>query len=451
VKRSAKRGLIGQSETLRAMCRVHIRVLVLAVASIGCSHRDAATARVFVDSAGIRTVLLPQRTAGDMRLLNVAPQPSRAITGPVDSDGAPLARVRAAVRLTSGDIVVAHSGWRVDRFSAAGQWLQLLTHRDFRPGGVVEVDQLVLLPGDTLLAFDFEQRQLLWLLANGKTVRRVQLRHLSATSAIDFVGAFANGELLLRTATRFPANGSAPGVIVDSSTLLLADKEGRFRGVIGRVPAGEAFVETSSRYAHVAAPPLARGGITLVAGRCVVYGFNDRFRLTAWRPVSSDRDSISLDSHEDDDIRPIDVSPVLQIERSGGNVEVSKADKTELLRRLHREIVGKSQQWYFDALEQGSMRIPTTLPAFENVVRGADGKLWLADASHTDASKRRWTVLSAGWEVPAFVDLPSQLEILNVGRSEILGVVRGNRSDSIVVWPLTDSFATTASLPPQCR
>ena len=77
------------------------------------------------------------------------------------------------------------------------------------------------------------------------------------------------------------------------------------------------------------------------------------------------------------------------------------------------------------------MRMPTHYPAFERLVAGQDGTVWVEMRSEKD--DREWLLLASGGKTLGRVRLPRSVKIMAASRNQIWGVIENEDGELGIV------------------
>lgn len=368
----------------------------------GCGAADGGPAVAVRDSAGVRLVD-SRRAAADW---TVDGSPSVAIG---TADGAAeyqLSRVRGAVRLSDGRVVVADGDTRRLRwYDAAGRHLADAGGPGGGPGEFAFLEGVVPYRGDSVAAWDPESRRLSLFGPDAAFARSATVEGIEALS-VSLRGALADGTLLLEL------SGSLEG--------LLAGGEGERRDTVTYVratPAG-AVTDTLAVRADqehvtrrmgpvVSRQPVLFGRDSHVAagGGQVFVGESDGYRIDVLRPDGALRTSIR---------RPGEPRPVRGEDRE--RAREAARQRGERTREQLSRAAGSAVPPSADDLPERS-----TMPAFDQLLVDAEGFLWVRDARVVAGDPGRWSVFSPDGAWQATVTTPAGLDVFQVGRDWILG------------------------------
>jgi hypothetical protein len=209
------------------MKSIHILPIFLLLPLAACGGGEAAgNTATLRDSAGIAIVENRGGRWDEDGGWRLSDEPTLQIG---IAEGDPLYqmdRVRAALRLGDGRIVVANAGsHQVRWYDANGRHVASAGREGGGPGEFRGLTTLRRLPGDSVLAYDVMAFRLSWFDPAGRFVRSVALQPVGQMPR-RFVDRFADGQLLLSSSVRSFPNGPPSGTTRDTLLWLRAGAEG---------------------------------------------------------------------------------------------------------------------------------------------------------------------------------------------------------------------------------
>lgn len=371
--------------------------LVLLVVSLeACSGDGGVVSRGFVtrDSAGVRIAENGGAPAGGW---NVAADPLVDI-GVLD--GAPeyqLFRVRDAVRLSDGRIVVANSGTFELRFyDQDGRYLETTGRRGDGPGEFRSVGRLLRAKGDTLGVYDSGLRRLSWFSPRGDFVRSVSV---GDAAVVPFVrGLFDDGSMFATAAIVFRPGATPNGVTLDSTTYLHVSRTGTL-DTLGLFRATDRYVGSDEQVFYVTSLPFGLNPASAVASDHFYYGSGQApevglydeaghlTRLVRWREAA----------------RPV----------TSEDVEAAKA----------RQLEEASDPNWRRRVETMFARlpIPPAMPHYTTMLVDAAGDLWVGAFVAPADTARSWHVFDPDGRLVGELSMPADLRVTQIGRDFVLG------------------------------
>jgi hypothetical protein len=310
-----------------------------------------------------------------------------------------LYRASSAVRLSDGRVVVANGGTNELRFyDRDGSHLMSVGRTGEGPGEFRDLQRVWLLPGDSLLAYDFFPSRLSVFTSSGEFVRS---QHFASSDGRQILirGPLSDGSLIAAGAPIWNAPGATSGVVRDSVPYYRYDATGALIGTLGRFPSLEAYRIVTSDDWRLTSVPFPRIPVTAITGNRFHFGPADTYELRTYTPSG-------------------ELERVVRLAQPTRAVEPADIDeyKRERLERAERD--GERP-----AMERilGEVPFPQTLPSYDQMVADADGNLWVADYRTVRQDAASWNVFSAAGELMGSVATPARFEVLQIGTDFILG------------------------------
>jgi hypothetical protein len=310
-----------------------------------------------------------------------------------------LYRASSAVRLSDGRVVVANGGTNELRFyDRDGSHLMSVGRTGEGPGEFRDLQRVWLLPGDSLLAYDFFPSRLSVFTSSGEFVRS---QHFASSDGRQILirGPLSDGSLIAAGAPIWNAPGATSGVVRDSVPYYRYDATGALIGTLGRFPSLEAYRIVTSDDWRLTSVPFPRIPVTAITGSRFHFGPADTYELRTYTPSG-------------------ELERVVRLAQPTRAVEPADIDeyKRERLERAERD--GERP-----AMERilGEVPFPQTLPSYDQMVADADGNLWVADYRTVRQDAASWNVFSAAGELMGSVATPARFEVLQIGTDFILG------------------------------
>ncbi|HEX2077028.1 MAG TPA: hypothetical protein VHG08_04940 [Longimicrobium sp.] len=374
-------------------------LLLLLLAACGGGGDAGATATVR-DSAGIQIVENRGGGRGENEGWRLSDEPTLQI-GVAEGDTLyQMDRVRAALRLGDGRIVVVNAGSHQIRwYDANGRHVASAGREGGGPGEFRALTTLRRLPGDSVLAFDLGAFRLSWFDPAGRFVRSVPLQPVGRVPP-RFVDRFADGSLLLSSSVRTFAGRPPSGTSRDTLLFLRAGPDGVPVDSLPVTPAGEAAIQVMTQGGqitgmNVLSLPFMRNVHTAASGDRYWQGTTDAYEIV---------------------LRRADGTPERIVRRAVEPVPVRGA-YLDSLRRVqvaeHGPEAGKS-------LDQ--VAVPEQLPAFERLLVDDEGNLWVQRTSWPGAVPAEWDVFDGEGRMLGTVRTPAGFRVTHVGADFVLGV-----------------------------
>lgn len=375
--------------------------LLVIVAFGACTgdHTDQPGAAVR-DSAGIRIVenTTPLWQQGQAWHLS---------TEPVVDIGAQsdplyeLFRVNGAVRLATGEIVIANAGSSELRFyDATGSYLRASGGEGEGPGEFLLLRSLYRLGGDSLLVRDPLAGRLSLFDAEGAFVRVIRLTPTDGAPMPTLSGVFDDGSFLVHGMT---LEAAEIGFVRPDAVLFRYATDGTVLHRLGVFPGNETYIFVDAQgnrgmnRAH-----FQRGTGFLVTRNRFVVASNDSYELVLY-DMDGDLEMLVRKSQ-----------PVVSI----GDAEVRALREYYLSQTAEADARRRLLQW-FDA-----MPVAPSMPAYATVWGDALGNLWVADYDPLVVRAPRWSVFNAEGVWLGVVTTPEGFRPLDIGSDYVLGLWR---------------------------
>ena len=356
------------------------------------------------DSAGVRIVENSDPLRAADRGWAVSREPLVSIG---EVDGRPeyhLAKVADAVRLSDGRIVVADEGSSSLRmYDRAGVHLRTMGGPGGGPGEYQWLTWLWKLPGDSLLAYDARPRRTTAYHPGGELIGTADLSIPPRGHLVR--GRFADGTLL--TTYVRPSLSSLSGPRRQPVDLLRVSVDGAALNPIATLAGDEDFMQVAE------GPVNPVGGIAAVASP-IYFGRSTRYAVSGDRLFAGDTDRSEIGVYAGDGT----LERLIRWSSEPRSVSRSAVDsmKAAQLSRSLPETLALRRKLL------SAMPVPETMPAFDRIVAGETGDLWVEEyrvpGSAPDA---RWTVFDREGRMLASVLLPDRFAPLEIGEDYVLG------------------------------
>ncbi len=378
---------------------------VLPWTALGCARsapqQDGSAVR---DSAGIRIVenqrgalTIPWQV--DARpLLRIG-----SVTGDPDHE---LDRVSGAVRLSGGRIVIANGGsLELLYYGRDGYLLRRVGGRGGGPGEFLELEWLSRYGPDSILAFDVRNHRVSYFDSDGNFGRSVRLEPNAEIPVPRLVGFFADGSLLA-THGAFVLGGDPPiRVERPAISLFRYEPDGNSAIPLASFPGPEWVIAPIGPVGQWERRqrPFGRSTVFAAAGDRFYVGDNATHEIRAY----------SIDGRLIQVIRSVAVPlPIGDADiRAFEDSALATAD-ARARRQLH-------------SLFENLPPPPSTYPAFAPEVRVDDGlNVWVRETSRMGEARSEWSVFSAGGGLLCTVEMPPEINVLDIGDDYVLGLQR---------------------------
>ena len=395
----------------RAACPPLVFVLAASVATnaSACASGDADSVLVEArDSAGVRISTydveagtVPVHAALEAHDLQIGVrdgEPERSFTSIV-----------GLARLPDGSIVVADAGASALRlFDADGAYRETWGGRGDGPGELAALTSLAGTASDTVLAWDAQSRRLTAFAPGRGMLGTTTLSDERAGRPIRVL-RLDDGSLVTwsRVVTGTFGVMNEPTMDLDSIRIEHLNAAGAPLDTIGVVADREWVREITGSGGTVLAMyaserPLGAAAHVATDGTRVILGRSSAWEIT-WRRADG----------------AIETAVRVEGVQQPATAEILAAHLQKRLSELpdDPETVRRMRALYddFPPVER--------LPAFERLLVDPDGNAWVAGASPLDDGPTAWLVFSPDGALLGRVETPPGLEVLHVGRDELLGVV----------------------------
>ncbi len=390
---------------IRRVRRVRRAAPAAAVAAVlaACGGDASAAGPAVRDSAGIRIVQNEHPAWKKGQEWRVDAEPLLDVGGEEGDANQQFARVADAVRLSDGTLLVADGQVNELRaFDAQGQYLRTLGRAGGGPGEFKGLEDLYLLPGDTVAAFDYMSARLSFFAPTGAFARGVGLGRLEKNLPPRPLGVFSDGSLLVAPMYN-PVFTNSPKPSRDTVPLARFSAAGAQAALLGRVPGEETVT-------------LASGGSNGFATRSSVpFGLATSFAVHGDRLLVGDAAKYELVER-----RP-DGAVVRLIRRAGEPEAVTEADRAAYLEKRRNAI---SQSDRFREAEERmikSLPFPPRKGHFAGLRMDAEGNAWV-ERHPAPGGDTPWDVFDAEGRLLGTVTTPAGLRVTQIGADFVVGV-----------------------------
>ncbi|WP_420449194.1 hypothetical protein [Candidatus Palauibacter sp.] len=367
---------------------------------VACAGGDGGDGprSVVRDSAGVM-IVENGRPPLDSRLgWQIGAAPAVTIGTPEGDPAYELFGVGDATRLSDGRIAVPNTGSGELRiFDSNGVHLESWGGRGDGPGefGFMAPTELVLWPGDSLMAREPFQRRISIFSVRGTFGRTLRLQSQSGYASV--VGPLADGRVLAQTLTTY--SGGTPGTSELTRPDLeygILEADGSVHRDLGVFPGSELYVVNTAERTRARAYPFARQAFAFVWRDLVVVSTNDRYEIRAYRP---------------------DGSLARIVRRAHEARAPTRADLRDYVARQNPD-----QPDAVDAV--ADMPLVEAFPAFNRVVVDRLDHLWVEEFHLPGETPRLWTVFDPEGRVLGLVEVPGSFAVTEIGEDYILGTRR---------------------------
>jgi hypothetical protein len=376
----------------------------------GCGDVADHAGAVVRDSAGITIIessTAQWSTEEAWRLSKEAAVTIGVEDGPAEYQ---LYRVRSALKLPDGRIVVANGGTHELRFyDGDGNYISSSGGEGGGPGEFRVMGSLWRL-GDSLLVYDWVQRRVSVFDISGEFGRSFVLE-LDQDSTLPLPdNVFQERTLLTKPLMR--DEELKWSFYRDTSLYLRYSLAGKMLDTLGAFPGAESSWHAQEGFVFGGVAPFGRVGQSTVAGDHFYYGSSDKYEIEVHTSSGTLERLIR---------RPIPNRPVTR-------------DDAEEFRRPWRENTdqpGPVRDIMLDA------KMPDAMPAHGRLIVDAGGNLWVAEYSPRYNDEGRWTVFDPAGRMLGVVETPVDGRVTEIGDDYIIGVWKDELDvEHVRVYPL---------------
>lgn len=373
------------------------------------------------DSADVRIVENPRPPAGSRLDWRIGTEPAVSIGQLEGEDPYLLDRVRGALVLPDGRIVVANGGSNELRvFDEMGRHVAIWGGRGEGPREFTSLSQLHRWPGDSLLALYSQGRRLSVLDSDGNLGRAFALNRGEAFYNVEDVlpgGAILSVDLVGRYEVPY-------GLTRLEDHYRIKDAEGEERSSLGSFAGEEWFqVSTGQGSSMGSTIPFGHQVTALAWGALAAVAQNDTYEIRAF-DLDGTLTRIVRRNHDLVVPTPADVEALIESRAA----EVPEAERPERRAQM--------REFY------GDRPLPDTYPAFGEVTSDLLDHLWVReyDFPGEETPNPTWTVFDPEGHVLGFMETPAGLSILEIGEDHILGLARDDLGvEYVQLWALERS------------
>jgi hypothetical protein len=371
---------------------------LLALAVAGCGGGAERSTLTMSDSAGVTIVESHAPLWSPEEGWRLSEAPLVTIGTVEGADEYQLYRVRSAVRLADGRIVIANSGTNELRFYD-GDGTYLFT-RGGAGGGPGEFRSLgnIWTLDDSLYLFDFNQMRITAYSTSGEFSRTFRVRE-TPDGAFPFPeGVLAPHSLLVR---RSPPDAEfSAGFNRDTSLYLRYTLDGELLDSLGWFPGDESYFGSGEDFTYGTSAPYGLRAYMLAAADQLYYGSSDAYEIEVRAADGTLRRLIR---------RPVPNPPVTPEEVE--EFHRSYEERQERMAPIWRNLYSK-------------MTLPETKPAYGRLLVDSEWNLWAADYSQGRDDEGTWSVFDPEGRFLGTVETPTGGRVQQIGSDFVLGIWR---------------------------
>ncbi len=399
-----------------------IGILLLTSACSKSAPTNASRASV-TDSAGVRIVSTPQRTAAP-ELWTVGPGPVTRIGAEDGKPGQDLYRIAGVIRLSDGRVVVANRGSNELRwFDSDGSFLFSRGGEGEGPGEYRGLTDLLGLAGDSVLAADGLRRTVNVYDADGELARSWTI-HSDLLLVPLPEAQLDDGSFLTWTE---PVLDRTPGVLHHRATLLRF-REGTLEDTVATVPGSEVY----------SGP--CRPGLKAICSLPVPYGLVFRAASDGKRIMVGNGDGYSI-SVLDERGRPTAI-----YRRPGSRRAVTQSDVDRYFDKVTQGVPAARRAEIRAGLSQAPAA--DSMPAYIDLRADDTGDLWVELPVPETDGRTDWDVFDDSGEVTARAVLPAGLQVRSISDGYVAGVTTDeNQVELVQIYRIEKEADSDASSP----
>lgn len=374
-------------------------LLAACMVTVACGDLDpqsAAVADVVAkDSAGVRIVENPQEPSASLAEWRVVPEAQLEIGG--EDDQLQLYRVTGAIRLASGELVVANSGdSEIVVYDPSRRVVRRWGRRGRGPGEFQTLSGVVHVPPDTLLTYDQDMQRISLFDLQGNLVKTETLTGGDATALelYRIAGVTAAGDRILKPTSFSAGMKPQPMIYWDSVPLL------RYRSTTGSVEPLDVFSGMDIYATPETAAPLAFGRVSsaTVHDGYIYIADGGNYEVRVFHPDTGLVRIVRLRRES----QPVTSADLVALQ--GGQTAAASA-----------------------AVSGGRADVPHAprMPAISNVIVDQQGLLWVEQyRPRYDQKGRTWLVFDVSGRLIRTAELPAGLRVTEIGDDYVVGVWR---------------------------
>ncbi len=381
--------------------------LVVIFSGLGCEYhpspQEAGVSRR--DSAGVSIV---ENLRGTWAApWQVDPQPRMSIGSVGGDERYELDQVTGAIGFPDGRIVIANGG-RMELliYDRDGSFHRRVGGRGEGPGEFQSLEWLSRFGPDSILALDVRGQRVSYFDVDGNFARSVRLEPNAQLPFPRPVAFFSDGSFLGTKGT-FSLGGEPPAgrVVRDLEPLFHISSDGRNATILGYFPGQE--------WAIVPTGPGGR-----LERRSRPFG-----RETAFAAA---RDRFYVADNESFEVRIFSANgELLQVVRKQAPLFPLELPDIKAYEDSVLSAVETSARRQMRTLFANLPPAPPTYPAFEPKIQiDSDLNLWIKESRRPGGPNASWSVFSESGDLLGMVQMPSGVEVLDIGADYLLGLVR---------------------------
>jgi len=367
--------------------QIAVASIALTTACGGPSHDSGVVVR---DSAGITIVENLSPVWGHGEGWQVAAAPTVTIGVLEGPEEYQLFRVRSAVRLQDGRIVIANAGsYELRFYDADGGFSHAVGGQGGGPGEFERfMGAIWRANGDSLVIYDYINSMRLSVFdANGTFGRTFRLD--ASSTSIPLADDLIWGDAVVSRSALYDSDDVGDGLRRDSAMYCLHSLTGEVLDTLGRFPGSELYAQNMGEGNTLAiSRPFGRSPQSAATAEYWYFGSGDRYEIEGYgRSGALER----------------------LLRRNVANRPVTQDQLDELSHRGSGTGVWRE------------IPIPETMPAYGQFLGDADGNLWVQEYRVGDEPEH-WAVFDPRGRFLGIVEMPGPGRVTEIGSDYVLGV-----------------------------
>lgn len=312
--------------------------------------------------------------------------------------------LRSALRLATGEIVVANGGTNELRFyDTTGTFVRAVGGEGSGPGEYRRLWGVWMLGTDSLLANDLSAGASV-LSVEGTFARTLTLDRSVLNGYPSILGTFADGSLLVRVWPLRAGDQGDEGVRRDDVVYARYSGLGDAGDSLVTRPGNETATVKVGTTISIGPPPFGRAAVTATAGDRWYYGSSDRYEIEVYSPEGQ----------------------LLRLIR----LAVENRPVSDEMVRTYREVMGAGG----DLPAQVGRRLlelamPETMPAYNTLLVDDERDLWVGAPNAVygiapEGAERRWDVFAPDGTFLGRVTHDARFQPTHIGADFVLGIAR---------------------------
>lgn len=412
---SEKNAGLFERNSRRTRCELLMLAVLASTASAGCGGGNTISSALVTDSAGITIITNTDAmwTAANAWRLSDAPTVDIGVVE--GEEPYQLFRVRGAVRLTDGRIVVANGGTNELRFfDSTGVYLSRSGGEGGGPGEFAALRTIWRFDNDSILAYDFSQKRFSVFDSAGRYVRTTRIGPDTFFFFPNIAGRLADGSYVASFTNRqiapgMPGRDQGLGLTRDSLYLFRFGQDGMEVDTLGLFPGTIRDVRKVT-----------------VLGRSQNIPILQTFSPTTTFAVSGNR--VLVGTSDTYEIKIIDRDGFTQqiIRREYALVPTTDEHVETFAEQMRQALAGSETgvntqlASLITATIEGTPH--PTLPAYTALMVDREGNLWVTRHRVDPDAPPRWDVFDTSGRFLGTVDGPARFNPTDIGSDYILGV-----------------------------